>query len=121
MSTLSSRVLALSKLALSGLILALVLPHSAMAQNVESETDRRVQDMVTGQKRQTDLRDKRCYLPARPGDDIVVWDGPERRARVALLRELLELAVNPEAPRVCASTFPREAAGEGGDPARPPS
>ena len=48
------------------------MPLPALAQNVESETDRRVQDMVTGQKRQVDLRDKRCYLPAKAGDDIVV-------------------------------------------------
>jgi hypothetical protein len=44
----------------------------AFAQNVESETDRRVQDMVTAQKNQTDLRDKRCYLPYQPADEIIV-------------------------------------------------
>lgn len=49
-----------------------MLPLPALAQNLESETDRRVQDLVTGQKRQTDLRDKRCYLPSQAGDDIVV-------------------------------------------------
>ena len=53
-------------------LLAALMPLPALAQNAESATDRRVQDMVTGQKRQTDLRDKRCYLPARAGDDIVV-------------------------------------------------
>ena len=55
-----------------GLACAVATPLPALAQNAESETDRRVQDMVTGQKRQVDLRDKRCYLPAKPGDDIVV-------------------------------------------------
>ena len=44
----------------------------AFAQNAESETDRRVQDMVTAQKSQTDLRDKRCYLPNQPADEIIV-------------------------------------------------
>lgn len=61
----------ISARALIGLTL-LALPVPALAQNAESETDRRVQDMVTGQKRQVDLRDKRCYLPSRPGDEIVV-------------------------------------------------
>lgn len=55
-----------------GLACAVATPLPALAQNVESETDRRVQDMVTGQKRQVDLRDKRCYLPVKAGDDIVV-------------------------------------------------
>lgn len=59
-------------LARFGVLLIVAVPLPALAQNVESETDRRVQDMVTGQKRQVDLRDKRCYLPAKPGDDIVV-------------------------------------------------
>ncbi len=40
---------------------------------------------------------------------------------VPTVRELLELAVNPQAPRVCASTFPRDGFGEGGDPAPPAS
>ncbi len=67
MSIFSARALARF-----GLVLTIAMPLPALAQNVESETDRRVQDMVTGQKRQVDLRDKRCYLPAKAGDDIVV-------------------------------------------------
>ena len=59
-------------LARFGVLIIVAMPLPALAQNAESETDRRVQDMVTGQKRQVDLRDKRCYLPAKPGDDIVV-------------------------------------------------
>ena len=59
-------------LARFGVLIIVAMPLPALAQNAESETDRRVQDMVTGQKRQVDLRDKRCYLPVKPGDAIVV-------------------------------------------------
>lgn len=82
-------MISLRALARVGLALAVMVPLPALAQNAESETDRRVQDMVTGQKRQTDLRDKRCFLPAQPGDDIVVCaDVDPERDRLPLRGEL---------------------------------
>ena len=85
-------------------LLAALMPLPALAQNAESATDRRVQDMVTGQKRQTDLRDKRCYLPARAGDDIVVCADTDPDQHRLPGREDLESARStndglPRAPR----------------------
>ena len=99
LSIISSRALGLF-----GFTLAAILPLPALAQNVESATDRRVQDWVTGQKRQTDLRDKRCYLPARPGDDIVVCGEVDPDRDRLPLRGELESARStndglPRAPR----------------------
>ncbi|HUQ14035.1 MAG TPA: hypothetical protein VM055_07140 [Novosphingobium sp.] len=50
----------------------LSLPGPGFAQNIESETDRRVQDRITAQKSQTDLRDKRCVLGNASADEIIV-------------------------------------------------
>ena len=58
--------------ALAGIALAAGWPHGANAQNAESEADRRAIDLTEAQKRQIDLRDKRCYLPAQVRDEIVV-------------------------------------------------
>jgi hypothetical protein len=58
--------------ALAGFALAAALPVVALAQNAESEADRRVIDLTLTQKRQTDLRDKRCFLPAEVRNEIVV-------------------------------------------------
>jgi hypothetical protein len=55
-----------------GIALAVGFPTGALAQNAESEMDRRVIDLTTVQKRQTDLRDKRCFLPAEVREEIVV-------------------------------------------------
>ena len=56
-----------------------VLPGTAVAQNAESDKDRRVQDLITAQKGTTDLRDKRCLLGAATADEIVVCaEDPEK-------------------------------------------
>ena len=95
----------LSMISLRALALLVAMaPLPALAQNVESATDRRVQDMVTGQKRQIDLRDKRCYLPARAGDDIVVCAPSDPDENRLPLRGELESARStndglPRAPR----------------------
>ena len=57
--------------ALVGIVLLSCL-SSAFAQNAASDTDRRVQDLVTAQKAQTDLRDKRCILGNASANEIVV-------------------------------------------------
>ena len=62
----------MSRLALAALVGALLSIAPAAAQNAESEADRRAIDLTELQKRQTDLRDKRCYLPAEVRDEIVV-------------------------------------------------
>ncbi|MET0180197.1 MAG: hypothetical protein ABW194_06895 [Novosphingobium sp.] len=69
-------------------VLATAAP--ALAQNAESATDRRVQDLITAQKSQTDLRDKRCYLPRQPGADIVVCGRTDHEAERLPLRDELE-------------------------------
>ena len=44
----------------------------AVAQNAESELDRRVDDRIAAQKAITDLRDKRCVLGNADASEIVV-------------------------------------------------
>ena len=44
----------------------------AVAQNAESELDRRVDDRIAAQKAITDLRDKRCALGNADASEIVV-------------------------------------------------
>jgi hypothetical protein len=62
----------LSRLALAALAGTLLQAAPAAAQNAESAADRRVIELTELQKRQTDLRDKRCYMPAEVRDEIVV-------------------------------------------------
>ena len=62
-----------SALAAIALALAcLALPPAALAQNRESELDRRVEDRIAAQKATTDLRDKRCALGNADASEIVV-------------------------------------------------
>lgn len=59
--------------ALAGIaFVCLALPPVALAQNVESEMDRRVDDRIAAQKARTDLRDKRCVLGNADASEIVV-------------------------------------------------
>lgn len=58
--------------ALAALVMAAAWAIPARAQNAESDADRRVIDLTQGQKRQIDLRDKRCFLPAEVREEIVV-------------------------------------------------
>ena len=85
------RTLAWISTALVGASL-LAAPAPARAQNAESETDRRVQDLITAQKGQTDLRDKRCVMPQRSGADIVVCARTDHEAERLPLRDELESA-----------------------------
>jgi hypothetical protein len=62
----------LSRLALAAFAGTVLLAAPAAAQNAESAADRRVIDLTEAQKRQTDLRDKRCYMPVEVRDEIVV-------------------------------------------------
>lgn len=62
----------MSRLALAALAGTLLQAAPAAAQNAESAADRRVIELTELQKRQTDLRDKRCYMPAEVRDEIVV-------------------------------------------------
>ena len=54
----------------------------AVAQNAESDLDRRVDDRIAAQKAITDLRDKRCALGNADASEIVVCarrdDGKDR-------------------------------------------
>ena len=66
--------------ALAGLVLCcLALPPAALAQNRESDLDRRVEDRIAAQKATTDLRDKRCALGNADAGEIVVC-APRDRA-----------------------------------------
>lgn len=66
---------------------ALIAADGASAQNAASEADRRVQDLITRQKDQTDLRDKRCRLSSRASDEIVVCGALDPEADRLPLRE----------------------------------
>lgn len=79
--------------------LALLLAAAALAsgaplaaQNAESAADRRVQDLITAQQRQIDLRDRRCYLPREAGTEIVVCARTDHEAERLPLRSELESA-----------------------------
>ena len=59
--------------ALAAIALACIAPSPvAVAQNAESELDRRVDDRIAAQKAITDLRDKRCALGNADASEIVV-------------------------------------------------
>lgn len=59
--------------ALAGIaFVCLALPPVALAQNAESEMDRRVDDRIAAQMATTDLRDKRCVLGNADASEIVV-------------------------------------------------
>ena len=75
--------------ALAG-ILVLSCPSPGSAQNAASEADRRVQDLVSAQKAQTDLRDKRCALGAASAEEIVVCAPADPEAHRYPGRENLE-------------------------------
>jgi hypothetical protein len=98
----AARALAGQVLLLAGAFAAV---SPALAQNAESAIDRRVQDLVTTQKRQTDLRDKRCFLPQQPGAEIIVCAKNDPDAERLPLRGELESAQSlndglPRAPDV---------------------
>ena len=75
--------------ALMGIAL-LALASNAFAQNAESDADRRAIDLVTAQKAQTDLRDKRCVLGAANTNEIVVCRTRDDDADRLPLREELD-------------------------------
>ena len=77
--------------ALAGILL-LSCPRPASAQNAASNVDRRVQDLVTAQKAQTDLRDKRCILGNATANEIVVCAPRDPEADRYPGRETLESA-----------------------------
>ena len=84
---------------------ALLGGSPAAAQNAESEADRRIQDLITAQKSQTDLRDRRCYLPQQPGAEIIVCAAGDHEAERLPLRDELDSARStddgrPRAPDV---------------------
>ena len=59
--------------ALAAIALACIAPSPvAVAQNAESDLDRRVDDRIAAQKAITDLRDKRCALGNADASEIVV-------------------------------------------------
>ena len=53
-------------------LFCLALPGSALAQNAQSELDRRVAERIAAQQATTDVRDKRCALGAADAGEIVV-------------------------------------------------
>jgi len=71
-------------------IALLALHPAAFAQNAESAADRRAIDLVTAQKAQTDLRDKRCILGNANSNEIVVCRTRDDESDRLPLREELD-------------------------------
>ncbi|MFC4293658.1 hypothetical protein ACFO0A_01155 [Novosphingobium tardum] len=82
--------------ALSVPLSAFVSAPAALAQNAESEADRKVQTLITAQKRKVDLRDPRCLFRGAPGystgPDIVVCARNDPEANRLPLRDLAKPA-----------------------------
>lgn len=74
----------MSRLAFALIAGLVLLPEAALAQNAESEADRRVQDAISRQATQLDTRPPECRPGGRIAGEITVCADPRRNERERL-------------------------------------